>query len=669
MKRNIFLFFLPFFLSAFFPLYSQNITGGHRGNITALIHNNDHVLSAGEDGFLVTWNVSARNSIDRFQLTTYRIQSMVKHPGKEEICIIENSGTGYYRVSVWNYRQKRKLFSKNFSKPVTYINYSASGNFIIASGLNNFFVTILNSSTGVTIREPDISSGNTVLALTNRSERNIMIYQSQHNDFSGGSIHTGRILYYDLDSMSVMSSFETPGNLLSPIVFGNNNNFLAGLNHEGLQLIHATSGRVLDSRANISSNALLFPINDDFYCVDRRGEGSVLFRFNVNRNGQLVERQQVPLSFDGGTISAFTSTLSNTTNMVFATSNRNFYHLGQQNRINAFNFGFQKDITEIAVGKNSIGFLSGNGNFSLLPVDFNSIIPSFEVKFAEHSGYNKITYLSIADEDHYLLWQTENASLAPLLLSAKNNESLEKGYEPRSLNILMDRFPIQSVSATDTRLLTLDNRNNISVRSIESILRPTPPARADFSFSAPGANDAVFINNENFMISRIVIGSSSPFLSVNTRTNETIPYFFPSIGGMIAYSANNGSTIYGAAIEHADIINTIFLNLSVPVQQRLLYRYPGEATNISIRESQGRLIIVCENDGVVIIQNENIRYFQRTRGLPIKLFNSANGFICLDTEGNISWHDNNGSVLASFRVFEDKWILSAAREISGRITQ
>jgi hypothetical protein len=128
----------------------------------------------------------------------------------------------------------------------------------------------------------------------------------------------------------------------------------------------------------------------------------------------------------------------------------------------------------------------------------------------------------------------------------------------------------------------------------------------------------------------------------------------------------NGSAIYGAAIEQTDIVNTIFLNLSVPVQDRLLFRYHGEANNISISESQGRLVILCDNEGITILGNENIP-FERTRGLPVQMFRSGNMFICLDTEGNISWHDNNGKILAIFKLFDDKWTLTTNREISGRL--
>jgi len=125
MNKTIFFTGIIFSL-LFIPIqvYAQNtrndLAGGHRGNINSLIHNGDTVLSAGDDGFLVTWNIQQRRAINRFQLTTYKIQSMVKHPIKNEICIIETSNLNTYKLSVWDYTHKQKLFTILLEGPFTF---------------------------------------------------------------------------------------------------------------------------------------------------------------------------------------------------------------------------------------------------------------------------------------------------------------------------------------------------------------------------------------------------------------------------------------------------------------------------------------------------------------------------------------------------------------------
>ena len=633
---------------------AQNIAGRHRGNITSLIHNGNTVLSAGEDGFLVTWNTRQRTADERFQLTTSRIQSMVPHPVKNEICIIESSTTGDYRISAWNYSNKEKLFTLNSSAPVTYINYSAGGNFIIAAGLNGFPLTMINSVTGEIINEPAISSGNTVLALTGRAERNMLIYQSEHEAYSGRSAFAGLIMYLDLESMSVTSSFEAPGYILNPVVFGNNR-FLAGINQDGLQVIDTTSGNVLDTM-DISVNALLFPLNDGFYCLSSRNGRAVLYRFSVDRNGNLVTREQQSLVFENNVTIAG---IAFNQNMVFATSQGNILLLERQNRLLPFNYHFQTRITEIAAGRNSIAFLTEKGQISFIPADYTLINNSRSLTFTDITNYNRLSYIPAreGEPEHFLLWQDTNTRTAPAVIGTNSPISAN------NLRFLLGRFPLRTISFLNRgniqRLLTMDSAGNITIRNLNALFSDNAAAaNALFNFSSAGAIDAGFINNENIVLSRSVINNNSPFLSINIRTGETVPYFFPSLQAGLSIYSGSSENIFAAAVEqNNDRFNTVFLNLASSSQISMIFDYPAEAHFYSMAESlSGHLAIACNSEGAIIFASASeygnfsrITNFERTSGLPVKLFYANGCFISLDSEGNITWHDvRTGKILAAF---------------------
>jgi len=65
---------------------------GHRGSVNALFQRGDSIISAGEDGFLVIWNVNSAAAVDRFQVSQRRIIAMAGRPGKDEACVVENDG-------------------------------------------------------------------------------------------------------------------------------------------------------------------------------------------------------------------------------------------------------------------------------------------------------------------------------------------------------------------------------------------------------------------------------------------------------------------------------------------------------------------------------------------------------------------------------------------------
>jgi len=640
------LFSLLFFI--LIPLHFLNAAGGHKGNITALIHKGNTVISSGEDGFIVTWNLTQRAAVERFQLTTYKIQTMISHPLKDEICIIEAS-MDIYRISVWNYARKEKIFSVFSDKPVTYINYSSNGSFIITAGLNGSALSLLNSSTGEIISDNIIPEGAVAFGITGRAERNILVYQAESEDY------TGQILYVDLNSGSVTAAFNAPSNLSSPVIF-DNNRFLSGINSSGLQLVDAASGAVLDSARNIERDALLYPLDSGFYCLNRRE----LISFSVDRNGKLVTRQRISLSLNAN---AHVSAIAFNENMVFASAHDILLFEPTNNRITALSFNFQKRITEIAAGENTIALLTENNDLFFLPTDYRQIKNSQSLTFTKKNNYSRITAFPLSGEDNFILWQTANTRTASQLLSAERTDG-------RNLNFLFGRSPLRAISAFGGKLLVLDTGGNITVRGLETLTASTS-AQPDFTFSSIGTIDASIINNENIILCRSAANNNSPFLSVNIKTGETVPRFFPAQTGLTVYSGGSGN-VYAAVIERDDEgLQTIFINLSNSTAQesRVIFKYPGEAVHFSIAESSGRLAIACDSEGAKIYGNQ-IFNFERTNGLPVKLLAKRDFFLCIDSEGNIAWHDNSGKIQAVFSLYEDRWTLSSnGEETTGEISR
>jgi WD40 repeat protein len=645
------------------PSSALNASGGHRGGITALIHKGDTVISAGEDGFIVIWNISERAASWRFQLTTGKIQSMVSHPQRDELCIIESDGMDNYRISAWNYTLKEKLFSLHSYEPVTYINYSAGGSFIIAAGFSGSYLTLFDSETGEIINTPDVPPVSVTLSVTGTAERNMLIYQTEQEDYSffepSERLYGGRILYLNLDSDSVTGSFRAPADLLRPIIFGNNR-FIAGINHDGLLLIDAASGEIFDSIETIERNALICPSDDGFYCLTRRNGSSTLYRFSVDRNGKLVIRQQLTLSFNADS----TGAIAYNGSVVFASTDGDLFMLDQQNKIAAMTHNFQARITEITAGETTIAFLTENSELYFLPLDY-SLLGNTDLTPVNKQGYTRITRVSSGGEDQFLLWQSANARQAPLLVSADNKTDGE------TKAFLLGRFPIRSISYRDNRLLILDSAGSITVHDMGNTSGNSISERAGFSFSSAGTVDAAFIDNDYFILCRSAINNNSPFLFVNYRTGETVPVFYPVQAVLTVYAGNSGN-VYAEAIERDNGIKTTVLRLPAATGARAgasrIFEYRGETANLSIAELPGRLAIACGSDGAVLFADET-KQFERTNGLPEKLLACGQLFLSLDSEGNIAWHDNSGKILAVFRLYEDRWTLSHAEENTGKITR
>lgn len=657
-----------FFVLSAMPLPAANISGGHRGDITSLIHNGDTVISAGEDGFIVIWNIREQAATDRFQLTPYRIQTVIKHPSRAEICIIEAAGLDDYRISAWNYRFKDRLFSVRSAQPVTYVNYSAGGNFIIASGFNGFNLALLDSGTGEVISTPRIPEGEVTLGITGRNERTALLYQPETGDYLSSGEFGGLILYLDLEhGASVTGNFQTTGSLSNPFVFGNNR-FLAGTSRDGLVVIDAASGQEDTIFENIERGALLCPVDNGFFCFNP--QEAALYRFTVSRNGRITSRRE--LTMPRQTAEKITAFAYNGS-VAFASKDGNILIVDRQNKIVPLAHKFRERVTEIAASKNSVAFLTESGDLCFIPLDFRQLERNQTLTFFSHGNYTRITASSLPagkGADQFILWQSANTQFEPRIVYSDNHA------DETSLRFMLGRFPLRSISSKDGRLLVLDSAGNTALYNLENM-----NSRAAFTFSSIGAIDLALVNNENFIICRSVIRGNSPFLFVNSKTGETVPVSVPAEAGILAYTGRSPN-VYAAAVERNNSgLKTSVINLSAASPVRI-FEYPGEALNLSLAESAGALAIACGGEGAALFPANAAApapasapatasvNFERTEGLPVKLLGCDEFFLCLDSEGGIGWFDNKTArLLALFRLYEDGWTLLSDKEISGSLSR
>jgi len=646
--RKILSLFLFFSSSV---LFCFDIAGGHRGKVTSLIHNGDTVISAGEDGFIVIWSISQRTAIEKFQLTTNSIKSMVKHPLKDEICIIESGDMGNNRISAWNYKDKEKLFSVQGNEPASFINYSAAGNYIISAGFDGSHFTLMDSFNGSILSYVNIPPGIVIFGITGKTEQNILLYQGENEDYDG------QILYLDLRTLSVTGRFKAPANLSSPIVFGNNR-FFAGINSNGLLITDAASGLLLDSIPDMERSALLYPVNDGFFCLSR--ENNILYRFTVDRRGTVVTQQKLSIiPANEETISAFaingTAVFANESGSLFMAGLTS----GQQSRLFQMAHNFQTRITEIAVNNASIAFLTEGNGLCFLPLDFKLIRDNDKFSPEKTGGFTRITAVTPFSgknnhADPYILWQSANTQIIPEIVYSDFQK------DELSLQFMINRNPLRSISSKNGNILVHDSSGRISVFNLSDT-----PSKASFTFSSVGVIDTGFANNEYFLLCRSAISGNSPFLFVNYNTGETVPVSFPAQAGILSYTGDSGKIYAAAVIRNTDSVKTEIYTLTAnKAVNEKLFEYSGEAVNLSIAESSGITAIAAGSDGARILTQKIIN-FERTPGLPVKLFGCKDFFLSLDSEGNISWHDKNGKILAVFRIYKDKWVLQTDAETLG----
>ena len=648
----------------------QAAEGRYRKAIRSLLKDEQgRFLSAGEDGFLGIWNSEA--AIERFQLSRFALGSMVLRPGKTEISFVESDEFGSYRISAWNYETKKNLFSLRFMDSVSFLNYSAEGNFLIAGLDGQTGIIFVDPDTGVIFGPLAELPDGIAFAATSRSERTMISYSSQ-----------GAISYWDLETGNELYRFEAPPYIRSLVLFGNNC-FMGGFDPGGLLILDAATGTVL-ARDN-SINGSIF-IDDpehidaqgaaQLFCLSSAGSSagftSTILRMEIRPSGRLNTLGRIAIPPGIPEISSVAS--AGMDNFILGSANGSvwLWNGGLARLLYSKN---PEQILDIAASSEAIGFVSADGMAGFLPLDYSLLKNSDELKLEDvsvPSGSGAYSHISAdpsapmgTGKSWFLLWQN-NRSIP--ILRALHSPPLAAAGSRDLLDKLPLNYPIRAVSIFGNSILCLNSQGTVSVLKAED-------GSLSFTYSAAGAQDAVFIDSNTIFIGRSAVTGNTPFLTVNSLTGETVPLAYPAMLGLRVHRGSGGA-IYGAVVNRiAGEIQTsiVKLNTSNPSLSEKLAEYNGEDSAFFLAESGG-IPVSNLGSGAASLYGQTRtasgnQALERSAGLPQKAVDGGGRIIVLDGEGNICWHDNRtGNLLAVFSLYQAYWTLETeGASISGAV--
>jgi hypothetical protein len=633
-------------------------SGGHRGRINALVRGSDgRIVSAGEDGFIGVWDTVKGRAEKRFQIGGYAILSLASHPGRNEVAAIESDRMGLYRVSVWDYVQKKNLFALRFSDPLLFVNYSASGGFIIVSRSARSAVVLIQSGTWELFQAPEDLAINVSLAATGRSERTMITYSQ-----------AGSLSYWELETRAEIRRFSVPANLQSPLLFGNNS-FLAALEERRLVILDAASGKGI-FRESGRNHLALFPSENEgreFLALSTNGTTTELLRYRVTGAAAGIEitaRKTIPASV---TVSAAIGGVSSHTAILGASDGRLYFLAAQGDPVPAA-VSAQVAVREGAVSGGILAFIAPGGLAGFIPLDFSGFSAGFPLRLFQEPAFTRITSAPSASPEKaaspgeaagFLYWRDSGVHHLPVLKTVSPGYSGNRGYPEyreqsrTQLSHLSMRYPLTSVSVLENHALFLDSKGAIQILSLDS-------QTVEFSFASAASLDAAFMDERNIILARGAQAGNSPFLKIDTVTGETVPLQYPAAMGVRVFRGDSGN-FYGAVITgngENSKTGILLLNADDGARSVGVAEYSGEDLDFSLAEENGTIAFNLGGDGAALYNGQEILPFERADGLPRRILGGGGFFVVVDSEGGIAWHDAaSGKLAALLRVYPDEWIL------------
>lgn len=108
------------------------LASGHRLPVTALRYDASRNLlfSISEDGLLVAWDPVRERAVSRLHLSHLPLRQLAVHPSLPQVAVVE-SDVGVSRLSIWDWREGRRLWMLELDMPPSTLAYSNTGRYLV----------------------------------------------------------------------------------------------------------------------------------------------------------------------------------------------------------------------------------------------------------------------------------------------------------------------------------------------------------------------------------------------------------------------------------------------------------------------------------------------------------------------------------------------------------
>ena len=625
MKKSIIILLFAFLSLS---IFSQNLisTQPHNGRVTSGAFSPDGSLfTVGEDGFVIKWGKD--NQGEHYQVSDLQIKLISTSPNGTDIAIYETDGYSINRISIWNWKTKKRIVVKRITDTVTTINFSQKGTYLMVGTNSVNGIIFLNAKTGTVVRKVKEAPGMVS-----------MIYSS--NTENSGVMYTplGKLIYTNLKTGVTKQTISVESNLDQPTLF-NNDLFFAGIKNNYIYVFHSVTGDLL-TKQNIKNATLISNRNDSnlFFLVPE-GRNYVLKMFqtdltSINETPVIIktiypearpkitfltkDSLEVVALCDNGTVQK-TSVEPNTTISSMENISKAMYD----------------KIFDIAVKDDNFYFLTSKSVFS------SSYTNSEITTVAKNNGFtNFLTY------NNSLIFYSKNKASSIVI---SNLETFEESQLYKANN------PIQAVHLKDQYMLVIEGSSKVVLIDIEN-------KSSKVVYTGVGIQDAILYTPTDIYVAKTAASTpNSALIHVNVNTQETV---IVPMNGEVAFSlsqSTNKNVFYGVCVYSGTTKRTdIFAYYPENKHYAAVFQWGDEDTEAFTVFKNNFLYT---NIGKTQIQAVNLSTrkstnLQRFVSLPQKLDANSSLMVVLNKDGSISWYNaKTNSLYANWYVtVEGNWI-------------
>ncbi|AHC14722.1 WD40 repeat domain-containing protein [Salinispira pacifica] len=612
-----------------------HINQGHSAPVSATAVRDDALLSfsGSASGVLKVWNNETRRLIQHIQVGQDPIIMIAPHPENNELAIVEEGSRGEYRLSVWNWEDKRLSFARTLEDLPVFLRYSPRGSFLTLALPQWRSLRFYDTQRARELNYLPDGFGIVQHAEVSGSETRIMTY-------SGNS---GSIRYLDLRSGEKNHETQTQRDLRHFTLLPNQRHAL-GYKNGSLYLIDVVNGRTVDS---LDSGDVLGIIPDSrnenaYFLLQELGRRKRLNSLNVAFGNSIrLERSQESVTISGSadyfSTSRSISVFAAENGQLGVVTNGGISYLGVTGLSGIQRIVYQGNWTYIqsadGISRIPSGLLleareSGNhGRFE----DVDELITRLNLPIVNPAGMTPLDNVKI------LIWGREDTS------SILEYNSFTR--EVRRIDVDM-RSPIREIRVGERYIILMDNEDGIQLLEKNSYQK-------QFQYQTLGLMDVLELSNGRLLIAKNQAGFfNSSLIEVNPQTGETSLVNSDDTVVFQFVRPSNSRTFYSLGIASSQ--GNSYTHIREFSQGRLssgrsIMRFTGEDSDASLfyNDDNNSLVTSAGPDGVNIYRNRRLNSLESNNNLPLKVFAKGDLVFAVNADGTASIWDSRSRDLVS----------------------
>ena len=615
------------------------INNGHLGKVNDMVMQEKYNLlfSAGDDGSFRLWNPDSRTLTASIQAAPVPIKKIALNPAGPEIAVVEQHGASSFRLSVWNWRDKKKIFSIRLEELPYHLSFSPLGTYVLYTGSNYKSLYVLDASTGRVLPYINEGFGIVTALIMSPTEKTLMTYQP-----------SGSIQYWDLRENTRKQSIPCVPNL-TQISFTQNLRYMFGYKENYLYLVDLVSGKTVTYQyTNPIISSSFNPLNGEAgFLIDRQGQSQELLFIDTNSSS--LNSRTIPLSGRAfqRILYRFNSVYLCAEDGVISILDTRYQIFSQfpDNRLAA--------ISDIAVNDNHLLVAAGKTIHVFGSSFFSSQNTDAEPSDLSDRQFNNPfdgpVGLERLEMDNFIIWsKSEPGSYV----------FFNADYGVVAKPYLSFDSPFQGLESDENSILVLESGGKIHMidRQRNEII---------YSYESYGLTSAVLDGTKIIAGKSRQTGFQSSLIIIDTVSGETVPVFDSNLISYSLLMAPDRKTLYSIGFENVQgAVKTVLKShtgASFGREQRLL-QFEGEdfSADFRVDSDSSTVYTTLGQEAITAVGRNGVRVFEERDHVPRGLRLNGRFLYVLNKDYTVSvWDTAEGGKIAELYIFrDDNWIVS-----------